>query len=65
MKGYRGSWDKYIATVDNCRLITTVAGTAVYGSDGRYLSLYETEDAAVEMIRLHSRDRNGGYADEI
>jgi hypothetical protein len=29
--------------VDRCRFITSAAGTAVYGLDGRYHGLYETE----------------------
>jgi hypothetical protein len=40
--------------VDGFRIVTTADGTAVYGPDGKYLGLYETEDAAVEMIRERS-----------
>lgn len=65
MEGDRNDWDSYIPTVDNCRFVTTEEGTAVYGRDGRYLGLYETDDAAVEIIRSQMRDENGGYADEI
>jgi hypothetical protein len=47
--------------VDRCRFIITADGTAVYGPDGKYLGLYETEDAAVEMIRLNAEQSGGNY----
>lgn len=53
-------------SIESCRFVTTAAGTAVYAGDGSYLGLYETEDAAVEMIRLMISDySDGGSADEI
>ena len=35
-----------------------------YDSSGKWLGQYETEDAAVEMLREMAKD-NGGYSDEI
>lgn len=53
-------------SIESCRFVTTAAGTAVYAGVGSYLGLYETEDAAVEMIRLMISDySDGGSADEI
>ena len=39
-------------------------GTVVHDSSGKWLGQYETEDAAVEMLREMTKD-NGGYSDEI
>lgn len=39
-------------------------GTVVHDSSGKWLGQYETEDAAVEMLREMAKD-NGGYSDEI
>lgn len=53
-------------SMESCRFVTTAAGTAVYAGDGSCLGMYETEDAAVEMIRLMIIDySDGGSADEI
>ena len=53
-------------SMESCRFVTTAAGTAVYAGDSSYLGLYETEDAAVKMIRLMlSEYSDGGSADEI
>lgn len=53
-------------SMESCRFVTTTAGTAVYAGDGSCLGLYETENAAVEMIRLMIIDySDGGSADEI
>ena len=53
-------------SIESCRFVTTTAGTAVYAGDGSHLGLYETEDSAVEMIRLMISDySDGGSADEI
>lgn len=35
-----------------------------FGRSGKWLGQYETEDAAVEMLREMAKD-NGGYSDEI
>lgn len=45
------------------RFVTTAAGTVVYASNGDCLGMYETEYAAVEMVRLMISD--GGSADEV
>ena len=37
---------------------------AVKDSSGKWLGQYETEDAAVEMLREMAKD-DGGYSDEI
>lgn len=50
-------------SLSSCRFVTTVAGTIVYAGNGDRLGMYETEDAAVEMIRLMISD--GGSADEV
>ena len=42
----------------------TAFGTVVHDSSGKWLGQYETEDAAVEMIREMAQDI-GGYDDEI
>ena len=52
MKQKNNGWDENIPTVENCKFIITDAGTVVYASNGSYLGLFETEDSAVEMIRL-------------
>ena len=56
--------DKQVPTVKDCRFTQTVFGTVVHDSSGKWLGQYETEDAAVEMLREMARD-NGGYDDEI
>lgn len=38
--------------------------TVVHDSSGKWLGQYETEDAAVEMLREMAKD-TGGYSDEI
>jgi hypothetical protein len=49
--GRNDNVERNAPVVDRCRFVITADGTAVYEPDGRYLGLYETEDAAVEMIR--------------
>ena len=56
--------DRQVPTVKNCRFTQTAFGTVVHDSSGKWLGQYETEDAAVEMIREMAKD-NGGYSDEI
>ena len=48
----------------DCRFTQTAFGTVVHDSSGKWLGQYETEDAAVEMLREMTKD-NGGYSDEI
>ena len=48
----------------DCSFPKTVFGTVVHDSSGKWLGQYETEDAAVEMIREMAQDI-GGYDDEI
>lgn len=56
--------DKQVPAVKDCRFTQTAFGTVVYDSSGKWLGQYETEDAAVEMIREMAQD-DGGYSDEI
>ena len=56
--------DKQVPAVKDCRFTQTVFGTVVHDSSGKWLCQYETEDAAVEMIREMAQDI-GGYDDEI
>mgnify|MGYP000068606915 CR=1 FL=1 len=53
--------DKQVPAVKDCRF---AFGTVVHDSRGKWLGQYETEDAAVEMIREMAQDI-GGYDDEI
>lgn len=48
--------DKQVPTVKDCRFTQTVFGTVVHDSSGKWLGQYETEDAAVEMIREMAQD---------
>ena len=50
--------------VKDCRFTQTAFGTVVHDSSGKWIGQYETEDAAVEMLREMAKD-NGGYSDEI
>mgnify|MGYP000007300885 FL=1 len=56
--------DKQVPAVKDCRFTQTAFGTVVYDSSGKWLGQYETEDAAVEMLREMAQDI-GGYDDEI
>ena len=56
--------DKQVPAVKDCRFTQTAFGTVVHDSRVLWLGLYETEDAAVEMIREMAQDI-GGYDDEI
>ena len=56
--------DKQVPAVKDCRFTQTTFGTVVHDSSGKWLGQYETEDAAVEMIREMAQDI-GGYDDEI
>ena len=56
--------DIQVPAVKNCRFTQTAFGTVVHDSSGKWLGQYETEDAAVEMIREMAQDI-GGYDDEI
>ena len=56
--------DKQVPAVKDCRFTQTAFGTVVHDSSGKWLGQYETEDAAVEMIREMAQDI-GGYDDEI
>lgn len=52
MSGYHGGGDNPPPSVSNYRFVITAAETVVFDSKGKYVGKYETEDAAVEMIRL-------------
>lgn len=56
--------DKQVPAVKDCRFTQTAFGTVVHDSRGKWLGQYETEDAAVEMLREMAKD-DGGYSDEI
>ena len=56
--------DKQVPAVKDCRFTQTAFGTVVHDSSGKWRGQYETEDAAVEMIREMAQDI-GGYDDEI
>ena len=43
--------DKQVPAVKDCRFTQTSFGTVVHDRSGKWLGQYETEDAAVEMIR--------------
>ena len=48
--------DKQVPAVKDCRFTQTAFGTVVHDSSGKWLGQYETEDAAVEMLREMARD---------
>ena len=56
--------DRQVPTVKNCRFTQTAFGTVVHDSSGKWLGQYETEDAAVEMIREMAQGI-GGHENEI
>lgn len=56
--------DKRVPAVKDCRFTQTAFGTVVHDLSGKWLGQYETEDAAVEMIREMAQDI-GGYNDGI
>ena len=56
--------EKQVPAEQDCRFPQTAFGTVVHDSSGKWLGQYETEDAAVEMIREMAQDI-GGYDDEI
>ena len=56
--------DRQVPTVKNCRFTQTAFGTVVHDSSGKWLGQYETEDAAVEMIREMAQGI-GGHDNEI
>lgn len=43
--------DKQVPAVKDCRFTQTSFGTVVHDRSGKWIGQYETEDAAVEMIR--------------
>ena len=61
--GYRGGGVNPPPSVSDYRFVITAAGTVVYDSRGRYFGTFETEDAAVEMVRFMIS--NGGSGDEV
>ena len=56
--------DKQVPAVKDCRFTQTAFGTVVHDSSGKWLGQYETEDAAVEMIREMAQGI-GGHDNEI
>ena len=49
--GNHSGRDKQVPAVKDCRFTQTAFGTVVHDSSGKWLGQYETDDAAVEMIR--------------
>lgn len=62
--GNHSGRDRQVPAVKACRFTQTAFGTVVHDSSGKWLGQYETEDAAVEMIREMAQDI-GGHSDEI
>ena len=62
--GNHSGRDRQVPAVKDCRFTQTAFGTVVHDSSGKWLGQYETEDAAVEMIREMAQDI-GGHRDEI
>lgn len=58
--GYRGGGDNPPPSVSDYKFVITAAGTVVYDPRGKYIGKYETEDAAVEMIRLMQEENVDG-----
>ena len=56
--------DKQVPAVKDCRFTQTAFGTVVHDSSGKWLGQYETEGAALEVIREMAQDM-GGYDDEV
>ena len=55
--------DKQVPAVKDCRFTQTAFGTVVHDSRGKWLGQYETEDAAVEMLREMARKQ--GVTEEL
>ena len=62
--GNHSGRDRQVPAVKDCRFTQTAFGTVVHDSSGKWLGQYETEDAAVKMIREMAQDI-GGHSDEI
>ena len=56
--------DKQVPAVKDCRFTQTSFGTVVHDRSGKWLGQYETEDAAVEMLR-EMESGTGGNNDGI
>lgn len=55
--------DKQVQAVKDCRFTQTAFGTVVHDSSGKWLGQYETEDAAVEMLREMAKKQ--GVTEEL
>ena len=55
--------DKQVPAVKDCRFTQTAYGTVVHDSSGKWLGQYETEDAAVEMLREMAKKQ--GVTEEL
>ena len=55
--------DKQVPAVKDCRFTQTAFGTVVHDSSGKWLGQYETEDAAVEMLREMAKKQ--GVTEEL
>lgn len=60
MSGYHDGGANPPPSVSDYRFVITAAGTVVYDSRGKYVGQYETEDAAVDMIRLMQEENVDG-----
>ncbi|MEF9922248.1 MAG: terpene synthase [Anaerovoracaceae bacterium] len=57
-------WGSDVPTVSTCSFRTTGSGILVYDKHGKVVGFYETEDAAVEVLR-DRENKEGGVDDEI
>ena len=55
--------DEQVPAVKDCRFTQTAFGTVVHDSSGKWLGQYETEDAAVEMLREMAKKQ--GVTEEL
>ena len=55
--------DKQVPAVKDCRFTQTAFGTVIHDSSGKWLGQYETEDAAVEMLREMAKKQ--GVTEEL
>ena len=61
--GNHSGRDKQVPAVKDCRFTQTAFGTVVHDSSGKWLGQYETEDAAVEMLREMAKKQ--GVTEEL
>lgn len=57
-------WGNESPTVSTCSFKNTEVGTIVYNNHGNKIGLYETEDAAVELIGEQEKNNEKGGTDD-